>query len=88
MSQLYSFKLRGLTSGSATIATATVSWDADGYLRFTDANGKARAISIVDSSQGDFAALMKVCFTGASGLDASSTGVQGTSVFGEPQLIA
>lgn len=88
MSQLYSFKLRGLTSGSATIATVTVSWDADNYLRFTDANGVAREISIVDSSQGDFAALMKACFTGSGGLDASTTGVQGTAVFGEPKLIA
>ena len=65
MSATYTFKIRGLTSGSATIATVDVTWDTDEVLRFTDGNGVKRAIPI----KGDFARLMKEIFTGGSGLD-------------------
>jgi hypothetical protein len=68
MSAVYTFKIRGLTSGSATIATLDVTIDSDGMLRFTDTNSQPRAIPV----KGDVAALLKEIFTGASGLETGS----------------
>lgn len=91
MAQVYSFKITGRTAastdGSATglIATVAVSYDSDGYLRFTDANGRPRAVSISNSTS-DVAALLRLIFTGSGGVDAGTTNVQGHRVFGEPAL--
>jgi hypothetical protein len=62
---VYTFKIRGLTSGSATIATKDVTIDSDGMLRWSDTNGDPRALRLT----GDVAQLMKDIFTGASGID-------------------
>lgn len=86
MAQVYNFKLRGLTSGSATINTVDVSYDSDGILRFTDATGRARQVLIGGCGNEGLAQLIFDVFTGASGLDAGSTGVQGHRVFGVPAL--
>jgi len=86
MAALYTFKIRGLTSGSATINTVDVTYDTDGILRFTDSNGVARSIPINPASGEGFARLIFEIFTGASGLDAGSSGVQGHRVFGEPRI--
>lgn len=83
MAQLYSFKLRGLTAASATIATVTVSYDGDGFLRWTDANSQPRSVQI----QGNVGELLKELFTGTGGIDASSTGVQGHTPFGDSKLV-
>jgi hypothetical protein len=88
MATVYSFKVAGLTSASATIATLDVTWCTDGYLRFTDANGDPHAINIGNGCGGHIADLLKSIFTGSGGLDADSAGVQGASVFGSPKLIA
>jgi hypothetical protein len=82
MAQLYSFKLRGLTAADATIATKTVSYDSDGFLRWTDANSIARRVPI----SGDLAELLREVFTGTGGIDAGTTNVQGHRPFGSPRL--
>lgn len=83
MAQIYNFKLSGLTSASATIATVDVSYDTDGFLRFNDVTGQPRRVKI----DGDFAALLWAAFTGVSGFDAGSPGVQGHRVFNEPRVL-
>jgi hypothetical protein len=62
---IYTFKIRGLTSGSATIATVDCTIDEDGMLRYTDSDGNPRSVKIA----GDFAQLMKDIFTGGGGVD-------------------
>jgi hypothetical protein len=60
-SKLYDGKVRGLTSGSATIGTKDIElWD-DGVLRFSDSNGKPRSVQL----RGDLMRLFKEAFTGA-----------------------
>ncbi len=80
MAVLYTFKIRGLTSGSSTIATTDVTVDSDDMLRFTDSTGQKRVVPI----QGDFAILLQGIFTGGSGYDAGSSNVQGHRTFGNP----
>jgi hypothetical protein len=88
MAQLYSFKISGRTAastdGTATgiIATLAVSYDSDGFLRFTDTEGNVHAIPMTL----EVAELMKVIFTGTGGIDAGSSGVQGHRPFGVPAL--
>lgn len=88
MAQIYSFKLTGRTSasvdGTATglIATVAVSYDSDGFLRWTDASGIARAVPV----NSEVAVLLNTLFTGTGGIDAGSSGVQGHRVFGVPEL--
>ena len=86
MAQLYSLKIQGQTSGGAAIGTLVVSYDGDGYLRFTDSSGIRRAVMVANHDMGDVARLLKEIFTGAGGFDADTTGVQGHHVFGEPRL--
>lgn len=84
---LYSFKIRGLTSGGATINTVDVSYNSDGSITFTDSNGRTRWFDVAPACGGDgLARLIKEIFTGAGGFDAGSSGVQGHRVFGEPTL--
>jgi hypothetical protein len=87
MAQLYSFKIQGQTSGGAAIATLVVSYDSDGFLRFTDANGDKKWVEVENGCGGDVASLLKEIFTGAGGFDAGSAGVQGHRPFGMPGII-
>lgn len=90
MSQLYSFKVSGRTSsttdGTATgiISTLTVSYDSDGIMRYTDANGKVHEIDC--GGLPGLQKFIKDLFTGTGGFDAGSSGVQGHRVFGVPVL--
>lgn len=74
MSALHSLKVTGRTSastdGTATglIATKSITIDSDGFLRFTDASGKARAIPM----RGDFAVFVREVFTGTGGIAATT----------------
>lgn len=87
MAQLYSFQIRGLTAGGATINTVAVSYDSDGFVRFTDLTGRPRSVMVANNGDEGMSALLKMIFTGASGFDAGSAGVQGHRVFAEPSLI-
>lgn len=73
MAQLYSFKIQGQTAADVEIDTVAVSYDDDGMLRFTDANGKAREIPI----NGDLSQLLKEIFTGTGGITADGEGTIG-----------
>lgn len=82
---VYSFKVRGLTAASATIATLDVSYDADGFLRWTDTAGSSTPRSLkIDGNVGEF---LKEIFTGTGGITASSTGVQGHTPFGDGKVL-
>lgn len=83
MATLYTFDIQGQTTASVAIGTVTdITIDSDGFFRFTDSDGNARAIKI----EGDFGRLVKQLYTGASGFDAGSSGVQGHRVFGQSVL--
>lgn len=82
MAAVYTGKIRGLTAGSATVATVDVTYDADGFITFTDTEGNIQRVPVT----GAFAELVQMIFTGASGLEAGSSGVQGHRVFGIPAL--
>lgn len=70
MSVIYTGKLSGRTSssadGSATgiVATRTVTLDSDGWLRWSDANSKPRALQV----SGDLGELLTFLFTGTNGI--------------------
>jgi hypothetical protein len=64
MSALFTGKLQGQTAGSAAIATVSVELDSDDLMRYTDANGDVHYVKL----QGDVATLMRIVFTGASGI--------------------
>jgi hypothetical protein len=79
---IYTGKIRGLTAASATVATVDVTYDADGFLSFTDTESNKHRIAV----EGAVAELVKMLFTGTDGLEAGTTDVQGHRVFNVPKL--
>jgi hypothetical protein len=83
MTTLYTFDIQGQTTSSVAIGTLTdVTIDSEGFFNFTDSESRKQRIKI----EGAFGKLVKELYTGASGLDAGSAGVQGHRVFGIPVL--
>ena len=87
MTTMYSFKIKGTTTGDAVIGTVSVTIDFDGTIHYTDSNSKARTILYGPQDSDGLARLFYEIFTGGSGIDAGSAGVQGHRVFGEPRIL-
>lgn len=64
---LASFKVRGLTAASATIATVTVNYNSDGTWDFVDA---ASTVHVYNGDCPPINLLLQLAFTGAGGLAA------------------
>jgi hypothetical protein len=62
---LYTGRIQGQTSAGVAVATQNpVTLHSDGYMRWSDANGRPRSVKL----DGDLAQLLRFIFTGAGGI--------------------
>ena len=64
MAKLHDFKVRGLTSASATIATVDIEMHDDGSIRFATAAGE----KVIIQPSAALNKLIKLTFTGSNGI--------------------